>query len=470
MALVTVKGFYVPIGSLDLPNSFRWSQLFGFNAGSMQPVYAYSVNDAINAFQEPVTMVRDNPFNNVINSLLILDGYQNPDVATIDIYSAVWTKIYKIIDAIYQNMSTWNSSAADPLTYLSLGDEQLSTNASLGVSDVYVSHSLNMMNGKTNRLYKASFNATIANQNVSFTIYYDPDYLIQYATIANFRVYEYSDLDSDDKISPTEWDNQIIDKIHQILKTGKYKRWDKFSTRKRVPDPDNQGEFMYIMAPFYVFSNYAAIPEDLVTQQMLKSAVKSYLQNLYPGTENMAMLMVTYPDLFSQLMVDIYPAYTNTVVDNAQNATVVHAFSGDKLKELLSVNNLPIDPDGSGARKYEIFFIGSLTTQSYSYKMPFIAVEDPTTDSSISRPISGRFPDYVPKFGGFDPQSINTDADRFQMLMLISMNLITGLIELEDIPIEFRDGYYWEFVPQTGMAAGYVSFVFSNTTWTVKSS
>jgi hypothetical protein len=470
MALTNVTGFYVNVGSLDFPAVANWDKPFGYNEGSLTPIYSYSILDVKNTFADPVQYLRDNPANQSgLNSLLICDAYNNPDIKTQDINSHNWTLAFKVLNAVYMNQAIWNVVAPNPELYASLGDQELSTNQAYGGygdesnAAFYRQGSLTMRPGKTNRLFDFSLDLKLSSGYVSFHIYLDPDYLLSTAGTGVFKVYMYEDTDNDDRISDTEFDAQIMAKLHTILKTGKYKRYDKYETTRQIKGGEGEEDYRILQA-FYVFSNYAEEPLSLVTRNMLTVAVKEYLLEKYPSTDDFDRLIWEYPELFTQSTVDIFPCYNNTLTGvSLGDISRLHPVSPDVIKSILSRNACAFDPATPGFRPYEIFYIGSAAVNNYVFNYPLIAVED-ITQSAVKRPISARFPDYVPKFG-YDMSNIDTDSARFHHFIILAMNLVTGLIDVNEIPDEFKS---MNWTIKTDPVDTYVAFTYKNIIWKIK--
>ncbi len=99
---------------------------------------------------------------------------------------------------------------------------------------------------------------------------------------SNYAVYRYEDLNVDDITS----DSQIINKVFNILKEGKYKTYSKYSVTKRT------GNNTYTEEQFFVFGS---LNQPLTTSKMIE-CIKEYLL----GTDTENNLHFMYPTLFGQ--------------------------------------------------------------------------------------------------------------------------------------------------------------------------
>jgi hypothetical protein len=481
-----VTGFYISFGSRDFPDNHSWDTPFGYNEGSLgSPVYHYSLTDAKNSFESPIQFLRNNPILNGQNSLLIAEGANNPNLLDQEIYNADWTAAFKIIDAVYANPALYASPAdnwGDGHNYNNYGDLVFSEHQAgqenipnYNVSDRYHTNSLVISYGKTQRIFDIEFSMTfkIASNAiglssggiaVKFHIYYDPDYMIQQSLdLGLFRVYTYEDSDNNNEINNEEFEHFIVRKIHDILKSGKYKRVDKLETRHYIdPQPGETG--YYVMQTFYVFSNFAETPLELVSMSQKKLAVKSYLETIYTTPAEREALPRWYPDLFTLNTVEIIPFYTDNSINSSGIINILHPLSGTVLKETLIKNGLTFDPANAQAYAYEIFYVGASTINKYIYRWPLIAVEL-SRESSVKRPISARFPDYIPKFG-YSTETIDSDADRFHMFLILALNILNdSAVTVDDIPYEFQT---LDWRDETAGNDRHVSFVFKNVTWKIK--
>jgi hypothetical protein len=510
MAITNVKAFMCNIGSKDFPAVYSWDTPFGFEGTGTNPIYHYSLNDVRSAFIEPVTFLRNNPTesaNNSTNIALIVESYGIPELKdkSLAIYQPDWTSIFKILAYVYDNQDLFNNGAGS-YQYTNKGDEEMQNNTGPFYVSSYSPNSFEMMmtTNYTDRYAFFKFNATLGGSLVSFQVYLNPDYLIE-TQEARFSVYRYKDLNNDmvwvspdsntggeggythlQTISDNEFDSQIVNKITEILKEGKYGRYDKYVVLERQrKDPNGVGDMTVentelVNVTFYVFSNYSASRLPSTTQ--LTNAVKNYLLNLYPGSDGMSSLIFLYPYLFTASRVDIIPIWTNNIPTGGNNVSgIVHPLYAGKLKEILTSKfGYQFDPSQIASFKpYEIFYVGATVANNYIFKFPLIAVEIGSSEgaSGITYPISARFIDYSPKFGyDYDMQgSTFTAGERFHHFLLLALNLLSGILSsINEIPSDIRLTYGFEY-HQGGSADGsgnvsdksYCEFNYSNALWKV---
>jgi len=473
MPLNAVKGFYTLSGSVDLPSSFDWTKPFGFNEGAggaiTGPVFNYSLLDVIKNFIKPNVLLRDNPYVNTTNSILIAESYENEEIQSQEIYQDSWTKLYKILQSIYINQSTWNLPPTNADSYRNKGDEELSLDAQL--EDSYIPNSLEIYTDSNagNRFYKVYFRSRIDGAVVDFEIFFSPDYYIRYGAPKVFDVYTYEDIDGNNIISEQEMDQMVVDKFFQTTKNGQFKRWDKFKTRKRIGDYAASGGSTegttFEEQIFYVFSSLAPEPVNGVTTADKSRAARKYLTDKYPGASNMSRLIWTYPDLFTTAEVTIVPVYNNYLSGTGNNNTVKHPFDAYKLIETLNRNNYDVNPNASNGTPYEIFYIGYLSNNNYSYLYPLIAFENKQI-SEVRYPISSRFPDYKPIFSQ-DTAEADENSEKFHQFIILSLNIISGLISLADIPQELSY-LEWTHTTAEGNVPSEVTFTYANVKWKIK--
>ena len=114
---------------------------------------------------------------------------------------------------------------------------------------------------------------------------------------------------------------------------------------------------------------------------------------------------------------------------------------------------------------YEIFYIGYLSNNNYSYLYPLIAFENKQI-SEVRYPISSRFPDYKPIFSQ-DTAEADENSERFHQFIILSLNIISGLISLADIPQELNY-LEWTHTTAEGNVPSEVTFTYANVKWKIK--
>jgi hypothetical protein len=485
--------FYANIGydrlECDVKPNFSWDEPIGvkrLGQESAVPMFRYGLNDIKNAFVDPVQYIVDN-YKSGQNSILLAEADGNSDIKLQNVTSNAWGNLFRIINEISIQQASWNVVSTDPEHYVNLGDEVLCLNGVNGLNSAirYQASSLTMRNSGVgdNRLSYASLKLRIDDGAVGpyviFTVYFDPNYFIETASAANFKVYAYEDMqvygqEGYDTINQNEFDTRIVSTLHTILKTGKYKRVDTLVTKHNIgrnpdanTDPEDDTFQEQVFQTFYIFSNRAESPASLVSSDDKIKAVQQYLIGNDNSEQHLGELISEYPDLFTRDTVNVYPIYDNKITTGTGAGTTLHPLAAAKLKEFLQRWGYTLEPTGN---PYELFYVGASNSMgSYIYNFPLIAMESSPT-SLITNSISTRFPNYIPKFnlGAIDTDS--TPEDTFQMLLLIALNIITGVITLTDgnlvLPDEFTP-YRYEYHEAVGITPAYVVFYYYRNYWNI---
>lgn len=282
MALSQMKMFFARLGGRDIPLAYNWYDKFGYNSaydaeskeykyGDGDPIYKHSLMDVMNNFDKPITFNVTDKLGTLksVSDVCIAETKNNDDVKNIIPSSTFWTKVFKLLETIYESQATWRGAPrgtpTDGTPYSCYGDEELRSGKTeySDISSVYVPGSLTVNISSSTildtRILSCELKVTNANLStdersqdqdtianiVNLTVYFNPDtYIIQGAS-RNYAVYSYEDLSDpqDDKIddsemriytngntnvAKTEFQAGIIDKITEILKGGKYKRVIRF--------------------------------------------------------------------------------------------------------------------------------------------------------------------------------------------------------------------------------------------------
>ena len=295
-------------------------------------------------------------------------------------------------------------------------------------------------------------NADNNNNQVNIIAYFDADDWVERSTNISYKVYRYEDLNNDTTIDSNEFDKQIVAKIFEITKDGKYKDYSPFSVKKRI------GDSTYTQEQFFVFSSLAT---ELTSATMLEQ-IKQYLLNLGLGQ---SYLTYTYPELFGLNTIQIVPIWDNMITTKDNGSTEVYPLSLAKLYSTLNQFNKSITPGESGYSPVEIFYIGPgagwTPSVDIGFILPLIAIEQDST-SGVSNPISARFPSYQPIYG----QDINSDAAEFHFILLkILFYLYNSDNTLSD---SFKAVYsVVESVSSDVSNRKTITFSFGGNTWTV---
>jgi hypothetical protein len=296
-----VLGFYVKIGSVDYPSNSDPNSPFGWDIdnASNTPVFKYSLNDVENSFisirefrQAANYIASSTDFlgdpSGATNSLLVecgkTDEFDYTDLANEDPADTFWQDVFKCVEYIGRNQATiqgssWLSS------FSNYGDAALgSVTGADGLANPY--YVQNYVRGSitysvrpnSTRLQWAQFSVThLTYGNIILQIYFDADAWCERSSSTSYRVYTYEDLDGDSTISDSEMDTQVVSKIFEITKDGKYKTYNTIIIDKRISDTVTTTE------QFFVFSTLKTV----ITSDKMKEEVKEYLTEKYKQIYNL---------------------------------------------------------------------------------------------------------------------------------------------------------------------------------------
>ena len=505
MALSQMKMFFARLGGRDIPLAYNWYDKFGFNstydAESKEytdygdPVYKHSLMDVMNNFDKPITFNTADKLGTLrsVSDVSIVETKNNEDAKNIIISSTFWTKVLKLIETIYENQSKWKDAPKNASTnnvpYSCFGDETLRTDSLFAdVLSVYVEGSLvvNVSSATTlnSRILSCELKVTnlklttdernqdadtIAN-TISLSVYFNPDtYIIQGAN-RNYAVYSYEDLvepsdkidDSqmnvytEDGIAKTEFQAGIIDKITEILKTGKYKRVIRFcptggtsgttfyinkgkygmndegrnvlftdETETEVITEENRGDYGY-NKPFYIFTSLdESQPLDDTT---LLGYVKNYVYTvLFPDINQSVERNLRFPNMFVDTVVSIYPLITN--FEPNSSSKLKSPIDGRTLFDFLKKCDI-------NDNQYEIFYVGKAVYSGGNTSLteiPLVATEHDTTSTS-NNPITSRFPTFRPITSATAEDNSDMDSDTIILhdLFVFALSVLLGISSIDE--------------------------------------
>lgn len=463
----SITCFYTSVGSRDFPVNHGWNEPFGFNENSTVPIYNYSLLDIRNAMISSREIMVNNPMRPNENSLLIVNTTGNESFyEAINPYESFWTKIFKMIDCVFANPSKYASMTGDRYyaDRVFSGDENDPAYIEpLNVSSAYVTGTfiphLNNTPG-SNRITHFSFSVIEPDNSVTISImcYVDSTYFIEKVDGNQLvKVYTYEDEDGNFEINSEEFKNQIVVKILNILKDGKYKRVDKYSTRRFYEQTETEASYV-VMKDFYVFSNI--LEGVTISAEFKKKAIIAYLNDIH--SDRLEKLQIWYPDLYSVNTVEIRPMYTHNSTETLGGVKKVHhPLSGEALIKFLTSKGIIYDYQANNYKPFEIFYVGSSVDNAYIYRWPIVAVEA-SSSSAIRRPISDRFKNYLPKWGDSE-ENLGTDEDTFHYLLLLGLNIaIDPSSSVSNIPQEFSS-MDWNH----NTTENRVTFVYKNVVWEI---
>jgi hypothetical protein len=504
MALSQMKVFFARLGGRDIPLAYNWYSNFGFNSTYDEtsreyteygdPIYKHSLMDVLNNFDKPITFNTVDKLGTLksVSDLTIVETDGNEDAKNIIISSTFWKKVLKLFEYIYENQAEWKNvpvgSSTTQVPFSCRGDEVLRTdNTYADAASIYrdgtlvvntsssellssriLSCELKITNANLSEEDRNQDANTIAN-TISVTLYFNPDtYIIQGAT-RNYAVYSYEDLSNpkDEKIddvllnvyssegsaAKTEFQVNIIDKIHEIEKTGKFKRVIRFcptggtagttfyidkgkygvkdgasvlftdSSETEIITQENCGEYGY-NKPFYIFTSLdESQPLDDTT---IIGYIKNYINTkMYPDTVTNTAQMVErnlrFPNLFIDTTVSIYPITGN--YEPNSSAKLKSPLDGKTLATFLSKASITDS-------QYEIFYLGKAVYSGGSSQfteVPMIATEHDTSSTS-DHPITSRFPSFRPINSATAEDNMDMDSDTIILhdLCVLALSVLMG--------------------------------------------
>ena len=419
--------------------------------------------------------------------------------------------------------------------------------ASFTISDA--SSSIDPRIGSMEFQIKYRYSAT-SYQNVLLRVYFSPDEMVSSSVYSSLKVYTYNDTNLDGKyaagfnrydndysnllsdnenvknnfiVSNREVEENIIDMIENIYKTGSYSGHVKFSTKRVTPTISASGldiEWLDENSTnqnFYIFYNGT---EPSISEQM--SAVQDYLKNLHgscsptvyndDGTikhightdsSKLEFLALMYPELFTSVNVHIIPIGVNMYNNNGSSYPVggsydptkyYHTITPQRIYETIRsyslFRNFKLNESGnvvlteqSESQVYlpaEVLYTGGInsipsedTGDIITYDFPWIAT---CRGEQTTLPLTSRtgFADYRQRwFQGSVNYSQMSDADKLQYIIcqltldmfvedkanFLRRNSIAG------VPIDYNDNASDE--NGTSNIANEVTFTISSVKFTV---
>ena len=469
-----VLGFYVKIGSIDYPSNSDPNSPFGWDIDntSKTPVFKYSLNDVENAFisvrefrQAANYIASSTNFlgdpSGATNSLLVecgkTDEFDYRDLVNEDPADSFWQDVFRCIEYIGRNQATVQGSSWAS-SFSNYGDAALGsvTGADGNANPYYVQNYVRgsitySVRPNSTRLQWVQFAVTNNTYgNIIIQIYLDADAWCERTSSTSYKVYTYEDLDGDSTISDSEMDSQVVAKIFDITKEGKYKTYNTIVIDKRISDTVTTTE------QFFIFSTL----KSTITVDKMKEEVKEYLTEKYNANDT--YLRYTYPTLFDENEIRIIPVWDNQITQATGESKDVHPLSIKKLSDVLTAFGYSISASSSDYRPSEVFYLGPgagwSNTVAIKFVLPIIAIEQDST-SGISYPISSRFPDYKPIYG----QNESSKSSEFHFILLTIINY------LDDGDTVLNNEFVSEYSVSEAKSGTRktVTFTYANDLWTV---
>lgn len=499
--LSNVLLFYYKIGSKDYPLNTDPNSKFGYDfdaQGNLEttPVFSYSINEVEKAFVDVRHLTREAVYesdtntgftgigddtSNLVNNLLVENGSSSKyafDYSAQGISNAnpskdaVWQAIFNICEWLGANQSSANGnkwSGTNNSSCINTADSALSSDYADGssvegsnpykVSD-YIKNSITIyQSSHTGRIAYATFkvyNSDDNNSVVNVTAYFDANAFVERSTNVSYAVYRYEDLDNDSTISNSEFDSQIVNKLFEITKNGKYKTYSSIIVQKRISDDE------YTDEQFFVFSSLATT----LSSAVMLEQVKQYIQNLGLGETYNAY---TYPSLFGTNTIMIVPVWDNQITTSDNGSKDVHPISLAKIESTVTHLGFSTKSGDTTYHPTELFYIGPgagwTPSVDVSFIIPLLAIEN-NTGSGIVNPISARFPDYQPIYG----QNLNTDAAEFHFILLKVLFYLND--STNELSSSFKNSYSVSITNSSDTTSNsdsrkIVTFTFGGNLWSV---
>lgn len=339
------------------------------------------------------------------------------------------------------------------------------------------------------------YNAT-SYQNVLLRVFFSPDDMVNASIYSSLKVFTYNDTDLDGKysagynrfdndysnllseddniknnfiVSNRELEENFINELHNILASGDYTAYVKYSTKRVTPTlSPNKDEIQWLdqnstNQNFYIFYNGGTPPT--IAEQMV--AVQDYLKNLHNGcaptvynedgtikhightdANKIEFLSLMYPDLFTSVNVHLMPIGVNMYNNNGASYPLggsynpekyYHTITPQRIYEILrsynSFKNFRLNETGNvilseqtANQVYmptEVLYIGginSIPSQDSGdvivYDFPWIAT---CKGEQIQLPVTSRigFADYRQRwFQGTVNFNVMSDADKLQYILI----------------------------------------------------
>ncbi|MBR1818107.1 MAG: hypothetical protein IJ772_04585 [Bacilli bacterium] len=449
-----------------------------------EPIYKHSMNDVLANFETPVSVVHPNMMEDekTVSDYLVAESSDNANAQMINFNSEFWNTVTLLLELININEAEWRNSpegsAVSGAAYSCRGDEILRTNDLYtkgkynAISNIYVPGSLNVTISSastlSNRILRAEFSVTHATAsddtaNEASTIridcFYSPDLYISVGATKNYAVYTYEDLDDSyneiddsdanknytvaDGSKTTEFDAAITYKLHSLLNSGKYKSYRRYSEsgtegrtfariggtlEDEVVNGVLTGKKILVGATettqvFYIFTSLTK--DEAISDETLLQYIREYINSKYPSDADKVERNLRYPNLFSDTVIEIYPAINNKVKDGSGYKNPI---DGKTLTEFFNGIGKVLTYGTAGFEPWEMFYVGAMNgLWSQGMRIPLVAFE--SIESTVeNNPITSRYPKYRPidNIADHPDLSAYTETIRFHQLCGAALSFLFG--------------------------------------------
>lgn len=463
-----VFGFYVGMGSIDYPLSWSPSLKFGFNkvgnsVDYTKPVFDASLSSTQGMFFNPIitsiplTYTPSVPGAPVISHFIVerpVDDFENGDITGI----VAWKNCLKIVEYCYFNQVnvTLVSFEAAISNYIGVDNNH------------YVKDSIHITRSSkdTNRVesirFELNFDTIDPNDKVIYTIYFDPDVLIESRANEKHAVYFYEDKDfpyDDGYINFDEWKDRISKQHLSIFNDGRYTVYNQLQT-KYVYSPNIPGKTT-ATHQFIVYGVKTLSPIVIrnAVKNFLRTTIRPHLNRAYTYSE----LVYHYPELFGESTINVYPV-NNVSIGDPTKRTLPLRF--DRFKSILVSKNA--DEGNANFKNAEVIYIGNHDLNgANNVSFPIICVDNKSGETLT--PITSRYPNYIPIFSSFNSLTDYDNATipietKFHRLMYRCMVIMLNGI---DPDINVPQDYQINIQKSVSNVVVYCDFIHNGTTFIV---
>jgi len=462
----SVLGFYVAVGSKDLPSLWSPTNRFGFqNLGDTSvALFESSMYDVINAFKEPINYLRaysiaSVPTAGFISQLVFQKPVEtfNPTEVYADNNENRWITALYILDYLFLHQDTRD-------TLVNTFETTIGTILPADRIPHYVPDSLSIgIQGAIDvsriNYVKFTLNHGSVGDDVEYMIYFNPDILIANETASRKAVFLYEDLNNDEYIDRNEWEKQIVEKHLTIFGDARYSEYKTFPTTYRADDDSLTTHY------FFVYSI------TVLQLENVKNTIREYLLTNRRGEDGAlppytyAECIFHYPNLFSERSANIFPV---EVINPQDGVTYMSPASFNKISYILTSNEY--ENTNLNYKNSELIFIGS-EEASLSYDLPFSVLIVSNDDNDSLPPVSSKMPKFVPLYSSIDYTDVLTEPYmKFHKLVRLSISVLYGVIGIGHASIVSINAFDPEinFIETLVGGIKNISFMFDGVTYIVK--
>ncbi len=470
--LTRVTGFFIKVGSQDLPFIYDPDASFGFDSDNSPAVFTASMSSLEDGFVDRININKPSTFKpNGLPTVnrLIVEGYENEAIKLQNTENESWRDVFTLLEFMFDNQTTIIQTPPNP-GYVNYADEILQSEYINGVYNNffvrrYVSGSMYINPSvKTGRIPTFTFRIIIEGSVVEFRIALDPDVFLSTYRTKSLVVWSFFDPNNDGKIDDNELQNYIVNAVSEITRQYNVRHNpETFIVPEYAPEGLNGEWIPKNNRMFFIFHNL----DDgrLITVEMKKEATKKWLLIKFNG--DLQLLILRFPTLFGNDRVTIIPVYNNKRV-KGNNVTIVQPLDLITLRNVLTIFGFEYDINSASYRPTEVFTVGAAfnnpPTQNRTL-FPIIAVDQSEVTTLSSFPITSRFPDFVAaSFSVSGNEVTGSSADLLQFYIIRCILFHIGDLEYNAL-VTGLEHLAWES-SLTGPRT-YVSFSFFSTRWVV---